>query len=169
MAVRRGFTLVELIAVMVLLAVLSATAIPAIGALSSASTAGAAEEVARRLDVARAHAATNARQAGIAVDVATDTVSTLTVVDGAAANLPVEPGRTIEPMAVDRMFPGVASTAFDSGGGAGGLDASWFDAAGEPSPGTAGGSTSAMTRDATLTIDGSVTITVHRLTGLVTR
>ncbi|MEO0715886.1 MAG: GspH/FimT family pseudopilin [Planctomycetota bacterium] len=169
MAVRRGFTLVELIAVMVLLAVLSATAIPAIGALSSASTAGAAEEVARRLDVARAHAATNGRLAGIGVDVGTDTVSTLTVADGVAMNLPVEPGRTIEPMPVGRMFPGVAITAFDAGGGAGGLNAIWFDAKGEPLPGTAGGSTSAMTRDATLTIDGSVTITIHRLTGLVTR
>lgn len=169
MAARRGFTLVELIAVMVLLAVLSATAIPAIGSLSSASTAGAAEEIARRLDVARAHAAKHAQPAGITVSVATDTVGTLTVVDGVAMNLPIEPGRAIEPLALDRAFPGVAITAFDAGGGTGGLDSIWFDAAGEPTPGTASGPSGAMTRDATLTIDDRVTITVHRLTGLVTR
>lgn len=55
---RAAFTLIELTAVMVLLAILATTAIPTINRLRTVHEASLAQEVARRLTLARAHATT---------------------------------------------------------------------------------------------------------------
>lgn len=165
---RRGFTLVELIAVMVLLAVLSATALPAVSAISSASVRGAADEVARRAHVARAHAATFGRPAGVVFDVGGNRVASLTVISGVAGAIPLDGARTVEAVDLGSAFPGVAVTAVDAGAD-GGVVGVWFEPSGEPRAGTAAGPTTAMVRDATVSLNGEVAVTVHRLTGLVTR
>lgn len=81
-----GFTLIELVAVLVLVGIVSAVAVPAIGRLTRASGATAAQQLARDLSFARARAMATGTTSWVVFDVANNAYSTL-------AENPASPGR----------------------------------------------------------------------------
>lgn len=166
---RRGFTMVELIVVVVVLGIVSASVIPAIGALAGARRAGAVEHVRATLRLARASAMLTGQPTGVAVNPDDSTLAVVWIAPGATA-----PGAKIDalgspytPVSLAIEFPGSAIDAlvgFDGSSGAGTL---WFGTDGVPerrdSIGTLLGT---ATSDAVLTLDSGEAITLDRGTGV---
>lgn len=73
----RGFTLIELIAVLILVGIVSAVAVPALNRLSRTGAAAAAAEVAADLNFARARAMATGSTSWVVFDVSGDAYSVL--------------------------------------------------------------------------------------------
>ncbi len=73
----RGFTIIELIAVMVVVAILAAAAVPALGVLDSGRSRAAAKQIVRDIDYARARAMTTGTVSWVVFDATANTYSVL--------------------------------------------------------------------------------------------
>jgi len=159
----RAFTLIELIAVIVIAAILSALAIPSIGAIGDARSAGAARVVAGTLEYGRETAINSGLHSWVAFDTSANTISLLANAEGsssyASATAMPDP-RTGQPMVItlgSGDFAGVdlVSVSLPKGSVLG------FDWLGTPID----VDQQAFSSDATITLSGNVQITVSAMTG----
>ena len=160
---RAGFTLVELVVVMVLLSVLSMAAVPSLRGLGDARDAVGATRLRTMLIYAQEWARATSRSTWAVVDTGADSVS-FWIEDpanpGAANRVAMTDPLSRRALVLDLGGDGVgiASAAF-------GLTTEVeFDADGVPSD--AGGV--ALAADGTIVLDGGDTVRVTRNTGLVT-
>lgn len=167
---RGAFTLIELIAVLVIAGILAATISPVMDSIRRTRDAGFAREIVRRLLLARAHAAATGQPAGVRFTAATQSVSMLRITSGGAAPTPMPSANGGAPApaadALGALFPGASMTAVSISGPTG--DTIWFDYEGTPHlRTTAGAYAGPLAADATITISGGRTITIHAVTGMV--
>jgi prepilin-type N-terminal cleavage/methylation domain-containing protein len=164
--VRHAFTLVELIAVMVVGAIIAATAIPVIGRLDESRAAALTDDVARLAADARARALRTGRPTALRFDLRSSLVERLW--------LPAEgdaPAPFAEPLAIISRYPGVDVSAIDLTEGD--ADTLWFAPDGPPHLRTDSGVFERyLTESASITIEGAgqtFTIRVLPTTGAIQR
>lgn len=168
----RAFSLVELVAVMVILGVLSVAAIPSLGALSQTRKAALAVEIERRLLVCKAWASGTGEPAGLKIDTANQLISSVRLVPGATGPTTI-PGPTGDTdsgssLFVPASFPGVSVASISTPPNSD--NTIWFAHDGTPqarsSTGTLIGPLSGITR---IVIADGPTVSVIPLTGVVER
>lgn len=169
----RGYTLIELVAVMSIAAILALTAAPVIGSIDRARRATLARELERRLALARAYAISTGNPAGLRVIVSDQTMELLRIANlGASPSaMPASTGdaATAASSSIAAQFgpAAVQSVTLPAGGS---TDTIWFDFTGMPHSRAADGTfVSNWTQDGSIVITGGESLTIRRLTGLVER
>jgi len=172
-ATRVGFTLVELIAVVVVLSAVSISAAPALVSLSGIRDASLGRELGRRINLARAAAGASGRPTGVRIDAAAQSMMVVRIASAGAAPSPL-PGITGSAGggpgggdSVQSLFPGssIVSVSLDPGGD---HDTLWFSYLGVPHLRDAlGAHAGDLTQDAVIGLSGGRTLTVRMVTGLV--
>jgi MSHA pilin protein MshC len=162
-----GFTLIEMIAVLVLTAILAAVAVPSLASMGETRTALAGAQLLRDVTFARQRAVATGSRSWIEVDPAAESYTlkaeSLALPGRSNATVLTDPGTGrpfVQTLGVD-PFPGVgiASAAFDGGTAVG------FDWKGRPLDGNE------LDLDAagSITLTGGCVVTVHPGTGHATR
>ncbi len=170
---RGGFTLVELIAVVVVLAAVSISAAPALVSLSGIRDASLGRELGRRVNLARAVAGASGRPTGVRFDAAAQSMMLVQVATAGAPPTPLPgitgsvDGGSAGADSVSSLFPGssIVSVSLDP---AGAHDTLWFSYMGVPHlrDGT-GAPAGDLVQDAVIGVSGGHTLTVRMVTGLV--
>ena len=106
---RRGFTILEVVAVIVVMAILAAAAIPAVVQVQQGRLAGAREEVLRRLATARSSAMATGQPTGVRFALAANTTQLVVAVKTPAAITAASTqwGSTEPVRSIASDFPGV--------------------------------------------------------------
>lgn len=159
----RGFTIIELIAVMAVAAILAAAAIPALGMLDAGRSKGAAKQIVRDIDYARARAMTTGTVSWVVFDPGADTYSVLAesvLAPGRAGAATITDPATQAPFIV-RLNQGEFAGADLLAANFGGAAEVGFDRLGRPlrSDGTQ------QVVDGTVTLSGGNTVTVSASSG----
>lgn len=168
---RHAFSLLETALVVSITAILAISAIPAMNSMSAARQAAAAEEVERRLVVARSRALAEGVPYGVAFDTTAQTLRTMMI---PALGTPPTPARDVlgqsEPaLALESTFPGVRLTVVSSEAGSG-SQTFWFAFDGTPQSRSAGGAlVGNWNENAIITVTGGVSVHVQAHSGAVTR
>lgn len=168
---RAAFTLAETIAVLVIAGILAIVSAPAFAGLLRIRHASLAAEIERRLVVARAEGVASGVPTGVRFDVASQRVSLVTMPTGASAPQALEAVAGGSPtVLVSEIAPGASISSVTLNGG-NTYSTLWFDYKSVPHVRneSTGAFVSNLTSDATISVSGSHTITVRRLTGLIER
>ncbi len=167
---RCGYTLVELIVVVIIMAILSATAIPVLNQSTQARQGASRDEVVRFFEFARGRAISSGVPTGVSVDTNDSTLTVITL-DGSGdvVNVidPINGGQmTVD---ISELFAGVETSSFVNGNGSGGDGAAWFDYRAEPHLRNlnTGAFTAEFTQNATVTLSTGSLIVVHAGSGFV--
>jgi prepilin-type N-terminal cleavage/methylation domain-containing protein len=171
--VRSGFTLVEMIAVLVLVSIMSLTAIPSLARMDSARESALATECERLLRFARAAAVSSGLPTGLRIDLENQSIG-VSVVDEAGEVASLDRDATGQPLmlGVADAFGGARLIeAGDSGSlASGGIVTIWFDFDGTPhSRDSDGSNPSDITRPFLIRTSGSRELSVSPITGRVER
>lgn len=156
----------------VIIGVISVLAIPSLSGMSDMRRAAAADDVERRLLLARSTAMASGASCGLAVNPTTDFVQLFSMpVSGnvpVAASLPT--GEPDPGVRLATLYPGADITAITGGGGATGAQTLWFASNGTPELRAANGSRiGGWSGDATIQFAGGARISVLRVTGAIRR
>lgn len=166
---RTAFTLVEMLAVVIVMSLLAASSLPAMSAIDDAKRAAAANEIERLLISARARAMASARPTG--VQLAAGSVFTVIEIAGDHA-APTTTGDVFgQPSIAIRLpdlYAGASVAAFTNGDGATGTGVVWFNHRGEPHTRAAAGDfAGAFTQDGLFTLSTARRVRVFKVSGAV--
>ena len=164
---RRAFSLVELLAVVVVLAILAGVVLPGLGAVSGLRRQAAADEVRRLLTLARASA--RGVPAGVAIAPATGDVTLVSSGPAGVAALVDALGEPRRAVNLGRDFGGARFGAIVDGGDDA-IDPAvfWFGFDGTPERRDASGAyVGPFTRDARIEIVDVGPVVVRRATGVI--
>ena len=167
---RRGFSLIELVAVIVILSALAVSAAPAIRSVGSAREGSLARHLERFIGLARAHATATGEPTGLVYDSGAGAFRLRRIAsDGAAPTaVPGPLGAVYADLSLSVEYPGVTVTAFTTGDGDAAHSAIWFSFDGTPEIRDAAGVyLSNFTQDAVITTTGAHTVTVRMSSGAI--
>lgn len=170
--VRRGFSLTELIAVMVILSALAFTAAPAVRSVTSARQGAMMRHVTRQLELARAYATATGEPTGVVYDsgVAAFRMRRIATNGGAPVAVPSPTGGTYRDLLLGVEYPAEQVTGYTTGDGNPANQAIWFSYEGTPEIRDADGEyVSGFTQDAVIETSGGHEITVRMTTGSIER
>lgn len=172
--VRHGFTLLEMLVVVLIMGLLAAVAVPSFGVVEEIRQEQAAESLAGTLRRARAEAVATGYAHRVSVDLGSDTVA-VDFDDGSSITTALDAlGR--EPSQAEATPGNLAAAAMATGGttgdgtvvGAAGVWRVWFDFKGVPhDAGVSGALDIESVDDAVLNFVGGGSVTVYALSGLV--
>ncbi len=168
---RCAFTLIEMVAVIVLLGVLAATATPVLANMQRGREAALAREAERRVELAAATALSTTFPTGVQFSIVNQTMTLLEITASGAAPTTITPtaGAKFPDMSVSTIFPGTSITTVDLAD-SGSPETIWFDYDGSPQTRNVDGTNPvALTRDAVITFKGGHTLTIRQITGLIER
>lgn len=162
---RAGYTLVELIAVMVLVSIAAASVAPVMGVVERSRQAGAKDEIERRLLMVRSHAMTTGRPSGVRFDLAAQTAGAYEIL--APGGAPVKMAMQGGDESAESMFAGVEIVDADLDP-ADAYDTIWFAHDGTPHYRTGGGAmVGGLTQDAAISVTGGGSVTVRMVSGAI--
>lgn len=166
-----GFTLVELLVVVVIMGIIAVSVLPTVSHASSAQAGVARDEVVRMLEYARARAGTTGEPCGVSVDTNDPGVGILTVGDGGDGGIEavIDPiGNTEKAVDLGSAFGGVSVESFVNGDGSGAAGTVWFDFLSVPHVRESDGSFDGwFTQDAVITLSSGAVIVVRKHTGVI--
>lgn len=169
---RRGFSLLEMVVVVVVMSVLAVTAAPSIELMFSARRGGAAAEVARTLERARTNAIATGNPSGVAVDLAGSTLTLVELTVGAVGPTVIDDplGQPAAPVRVAELFNGVTIDRLTHGDGTSAGGTLWYGFTGTPETRDGdGGFVAEFTQDAVIELSSGAMVTIRRGSGLVER
>ena len=167
---RRGFSLTELIAVIVILSAMALSAAPAVRSMSGARQGAMSRQLVRLLELARAHATATGQPTGLIYDSAGGAFQLRRIATDGGAPTPVpDPlGATFDDLTLSVEYPSVTVTGFITGDGDPSHSGVWFAYDGTPEIRDAEGVfLSNFTQDAVITTTGANAVTVRMSTGAI--
>ena len=165
-----GYTLLELLLIIVIMGVLATSAIPVINQSVQARQGASRDEVVRLFEFARGRAMASGVPAGVLVDTNENTLTLVTLSQGGDVVDIVDPiDGGVKFSNLDNEYAGVAINSFVNGDGSSGDGAVWFDFRSEPHTrdGISGDFDSVFIQNATVTLSTGTLIVIHSYSGLV--
>ena len=165
---RGGFTLVELLAVVVIMGIIAVSVIPTISHAGEARRGVARDEVVRMLEYARSRAGATGEPCGVGFDTGDPVVTLVTLTDGGVVSI-IDPVTGVSKDAdLGALFDGVSVSAFENGDGTTAAGVVWFDYLAAPHVRDSDGVFDAwFDRDATVTLSSGATIVVYKHSGVI--
>jgi prepilin-type N-terminal cleavage/methylation domain-containing protein len=160
----RAFTLVEVMAVVMILGILAVSTLPALGRMDDAKVDAAADAIESEAVYARSLAMASGAAAGLAIDVEAQSVTTV-LVDSVDGVVPARGATGVirVPMELDVRFRGAEIEWFIAPDGASGTGIVWFAHNGVPqSRDRDGVYLSQATHDAEVMLNNGTTIVISR-------
>jgi prepilin-type N-terminal cleavage/methylation domain-containing protein len=167
---RRGFSLIELIAVIVILSALAVSAAPAIRSVGTAREGSMSRHLVRLVGIARAHASATGQPTGLIYDSGAGSFLLRRIATDSAAPTPVPNplGVSYPDLILAVEYPAVTVTGFTTGDGDPLHSAIWFSFDGTPEIRDAAGVlVSSFTQDAVITTSGAKAVTIRMTTGTI--
>ena len=166
---RAGFTLVELMLVVVLMGIISASVIPAMANVQDMRSGAARDDIARMLGVTRARAMATGAPMGLSVNLADSRLDIVEIgADGDAAEI-YEPltGQT-RSISISSAYSGVGIERMVNGDGTSGSGTIWFDYEGAPHMRNQDGSFASLNEEPVeIELDSGERVLVYAYTGVV--
>jgi len=164
-----GFTLLELVVVILIVGLVSVTALPALNQVQAARQAGARSEIVSQLRSARAHALALGDPSGLSIDLGAQSFQLVTVPPGAGAQAMLDPLGAEEPVRrIEELYPGASFASVTLLDGSSGSGVIWFSNDGTPEVRDESGAyVGVASADAVIVLEGADAITVDRLTGRI--
>jgi len=142
---RNGFTLVELMIVVVIMGIISVTVIPAMGTVQGMREGAARDDLVRLIEVAKGKAVASGRPYGLWVDLADSSITIVQINDLGETQNEFDPlTNGIRTINLSTQYSGVTITSMINGDGAGGSGTIWFDYEANPHTRDLSGSFSAL-------------------------
>jgi prepilin-type N-terminal cleavage/methylation domain-containing protein len=167
---RAGFTLLEVMTVVILIGIMSATVIPSLAGVRDARAAAAAVEARRLIALAREHAMLSGEPSAAAIDPDDESIA-LQWIDsetGTIEPMPDALGAGRPAVRLDRSFAGAGIASFSDGAGTPGPGTVWFGFDGVPEVRNESGVLLGIaSSDSVLAMDDGSTVTVRRGSGLI--
>jgi len=166
----RGYTLLELLLIIVIMGILGASAIPVMNQSTQARQGASRDEVVRLFEFARGRAMASGVPSGVVVDTNADTLGLVTLsLAGDIVDMvdPVDGGIKFTNLANE--YAGVAINSFVNGDGNSGDGTVWFDFRSEPHVRNenSGVFDSVFSQNATMTLSTGTLIVIHSYSGLI--
>ena len=164
-----GFTLVELMVVVLLMGIVAVTAIPAMDHVREIRSGSARDDIVRNLELARGMAMASGAPHGLQIEVEDSSITIVEIDDSGSAEPSTDPltgaYRTTH---IEILYPGVSITGFTNGDGTSGSGTVWFDFDATPHtrPGS-GTNVVVCDRVSQITLSSGSHIHVHPSTGLI--
>ena len=125
---RKGFTLVELMVVIILMSVVSASVIPAMSNIVSMREGAARDDLVRMIEVAKGRSMASGLPHGLKIDVANSIITLVQITQGGQIESEIDPLTTkVRLMNLSDLYPGVPLASFEQGSSDGVQDIIWFD------------------------------------------
>jgi len=167
---RRGYTLLELMVIVVIMAILASSVIPVMDQSVQARQGASRDEVVRYFEFARGRAIAGGNPAGVFVDTVNSTLRIVTLNDaGAIIDLDDPIDGRIKEVDLGEQFAGVSIGSFVNGDGVTGNGTVWFDFQAEPHTrdDITGVFDEIFTQNGTVTLSTGTLIVIHAGSGLV--
>ncbi|MFG0245831.1 MAG: prepilin-type N-terminal cleavage/methylation domain-containing protein [Phycisphaerales bacterium JB052] len=164
-----GFTLVELMLVVVLMGIITVSVIPTMANVQAMRNGAARDDVARMLDVTRARAMAAGEPMGMRVNL-TDSQLDMVEIGTTGTATPVSDPLTGEARSIDisAAYSGVSVIRMINGDGSSGSGTVWFDYEGTPHTRNNDGSFAALNEEQVeITLDSGERVLVYAYTGVV--
>ncbi len=125
---RSGFTLLELMVVVVIMGIISVSVIPAMDNIRSMRHGAARDDLVRYIHIARGRAIASGSPYGIEIDLAESSLTIVRMNDLGNPEVTVDP-LTSAPRQIylSTLYPGINISAMINGDGLGGSGVVWFD------------------------------------------
>jgi len=164
---KAGFTLVELMIVVVIMGILSAAVIPAMGSVRTMREGAARDDLVRYLNVVRGRAMAASSEIGLSIDLADSSMTMVSIDSLGAIQNEIDPltGKS-RSLTIPDIYSGVTITAMTNGDGASGSGTVWFDF--ESTPMTYDSFSSAFVvnaQSATITLSSGARVVVYPYSG----
>lgn len=167
--VRRAFTVLELVFVVMIMGILAAAVIPAMDNLRTMRAGAARDDLIRMIEVAKGRAVASGKPHGLQIDIAGSTVTLMSLdADGDAIADP-------DPLTGDTRSINLAATyreillaQFVNGDGVSGSGVIWFDFEANPHTRTLAGAFATLNDEqARVTLSSGEVVVVHPYSGVV--
>lgn len=149
--VRKAFTLVELLVVVVIMGIISVSVIPAMNNVSTIREGAARDDLVRYIEIARGKAVASGSPHGLEIDVASSTISLVQINQLGQIEPTFDPltntNRTLD---LSSLYQGVTITSFTNGDGQSGSGILWFDFESTPHTRDSSGNFIALNNDPAL-------------------
>ena len=164
-----GYTLLELLLIVVIMGILASSAIPVLNQSTRARQGASRDEVVRLFEFARGRAMAGGVPAGVVVDTSDNTLRLVTLDENGEALDMVDPiDGGIKQSNLSNEYAGVVIDSFVNGDGSSGDGVVWFDFRSEPhTRDDTGAFDSSFSQSATLTLSTGTLIVIHAYTGMV--
>ena len=168
--IRRGFTLLELMVVVVIMSILASSVIPMMSQSTQAKQAASRDEVVRYFEFARGRAISGGVPVGVVVNSTDNTLRIITLDDDGDIINAIDPiDGEVKSVNISDVFSGAGISSFVNGDGVSGTGTVWFDFQAEPHTrdDVTGDFDALFSQNASLTLSTGTMVVVHASSGYV--
>lgn len=167
--IRSGFTLVELMFVVVIMSIVSVSVIPAMNNVAQMRAGAARDDLVRMIEVSKGLAVASGVPHGVQVDLVSSTIEMVEITDQGRIQTLRDPlTNESRSIVLPVVYSGITLISMVNGDGGGGSGVIWFDFESTPHTRTNDGAFDAVnTLVATITLSSGEQVRIHPHSGLV--